>query len=61
MALRSYCSGLYGWGRLSEKWGYDFNGTAIVCDSVVLIVDPVEPTLEEVDALKALGNAFQII
>jgi len=61
MPLRQYREGLYGWGRLSEKWGYDFNGTAIVEDNEVLIVDPVEPTLEELDALTALGSSFQII
>jgi glyoxylase-like metal-dependent hydrolase (beta-lactamase superfamily II) len=61
MVLRRYRPGLFGWGRLSSKWGYDFNGTAIVTEDKVLVVDPVEPTLAELEAIKALGSRFEII
>ena len=61
MSLRRHGPNLYGWGRLSEKWGFDFNGTAVVCDDAVLVVDPVEPTLDELAGLQGLGSHFVIV
>lgn len=61
-ALRCYGPGLYGWGRFQERWGFDFNGHAIVCDGGhVLVVDPVEPTEEELLAIRSLGRSFEVI
>ena len=60
--LRCFTPGIHGWGRLSEKWGFDFNGTALICnDGLVYLIDPVECSDAELGAIQALGSRFEII
>lgn len=65
MPLRRYGPGLYGWGRHQPRWHFDFNGHALVCDGddegCVLVVDPIEPTDAELEAVRALGDRFVVV
>ncbi|MFT5431453.1 MAG: glyoxylase-like metal-dependent hydrolase (beta-lactamase superfamily II) [Myxococcota bacterium] len=61
-ALRCYGPGLFGWGRYQERWRFDFNGHALVnADGTVLVVDPIEPTSEELSEIKGLGETFVVV
>jgi len=62
MSLRCYGPGLYGWGRFQDRWSFDFNGHAVVCDDgTVLVIDPIQPTAEELEAVRALGSRFVVV
>jgi glyoxylase-like metal-dependent hydrolase (beta-lactamase superfamily II) len=45
------------WSRLSERHGYDFNGTLVLHPEGNLCIDPVEPTAEALDRLAEEGVA----
>jgi hypothetical protein len=57
--------GLFSWSRFQPERGYDFNGTALVCDGddagVVLLVDPVDLDPEDFDTIDGLGSRFIVI
>jgi glyoxylase-like metal-dependent hydrolase (beta-lactamase superfamily II) len=62
MALRHYGSGIYGWSRYQPDRGYEFNGTAALAgEGVVLLIDPVPASTEELTAIRALGQRFEIV
>ncbi len=65
MTLRRYGPGLFGWGRHQPRWRFDFNGHALVCDGedegLVLVVDPVEPSSDELSAIRQLGRRFLVV
>jgi glyoxylase-like metal-dependent hydrolase (beta-lactamase superfamily II) len=61
MSLRQYAPGVFSWSRFQPERGYDFNGTALVSDAGVLLVDPISATDEELSALAKLGAKFEIV
>jgi glyoxylase-like metal-dependent hydrolase (beta-lactamase superfamily II) len=65
MFLRCHAPGVYGWSRFQAERGYDFNGTALVCEGddtgTVLVVDPVAPTEDELNAIRRLGSRFIVV
>lgn len=61
MTLRQHAQGVFGWSRFQPERGYDFNGTALVCDDTVLLVDPVRASESETSALRRLGREHRIV
>lgn len=62
MSLRLLAEHVYGWSRFQPDRGFEFNGTALVADDgLVLLVDPVPATDEEVSALRRLGSRFEVV
>ncbi len=49
--------GIFTWARLSERHGYNFNGTLVLDSSGNLCIDPVEPTPEVLARLEKDGVA----
>ena len=59
--MRELLPGLSIWGKLSERHGYDFNGTFVRHASGNLCIDPVEPDAETLAELGELGVARVLI
>ncbi len=55
--MRELLPGISTWGRLSERHGYDFNGTLVLHADGNLCIDPVEPDAATLDRLAELGVA----
>ena len=53
--LREILPGILVWSRLSERHGYDFNGTLVLHPEGNLCIDPVEPAADELDRIRGLG------
>lgn len=62
MSLRHLAERVRGWSRFQPDRGFEFNGTALIADDgLVLLVDPVPATDEEVSALRQLGSRFEVV
>jgi len=59
--MRELLPGIETWGKLSERHGYDFNGTFVRHAAGNLCIDPVEPDAATLDRLAALGVARVLI
>ena len=59
--MRELLPGIETWGRLSERHGYDFNGTFVRHAGGNLCIDPVEPDAATLDELAELGVARVLI
>jgi glyoxylase-like metal-dependent hydrolase (beta-lactamase superfamily II) len=59
--VRELLPGISIWGKLSERHGYDFNGTLVRHASGNLCIDPVEPDAATLDELAELGVARVLI
>lgn len=62
MVLRRHEEFVWGWSRFQSDRGFEFNGTALKTnDDTVLLVDPVPATDAEIEALRKLGNRFEVV
>lgn len=62
MVLRRHEEFVWGWSRFQSDRGFEFNGTALqTADGTVLLVDPVPATDAEIDALRQLGQRFEVV
>ncbi|WP_162906720.1 MBL fold metallo-hydrolase [Algihabitans albus] len=63
--MREILPGIHTWSKLSPPHGYDFNGYLLeLSDSELggnLVIDPVEPTPDELDAIAAKGAALILL
>ena len=59
--MRELLPGIETWGRLSERHGYDFNGTFVRHADGNLCIDPVEPDAATLDRLAEQGVARVLI
>jgi glyoxylase-like metal-dependent hydrolase (beta-lactamase superfamily II) len=59
--VRELLPGISTWGKLSERHGYDFNGTFVRHAGGNLCIDPVEPDAATLDELAELGVARVLI
>jgi len=59
--VRELLPGIATWGKLSERHGYDFNGTFVRDAGGNLCIDPVEPDAATLDQLAKLGVARVLI
>lgn len=59
--MRELLPGISTWGKLSERHGYDFNGTFVRHAGGNLCIDPVEPDAATLDELAELGVARVLI
>ena len=55
--MREILPGIFSWSRLSERHGYDFNGTLVLDPSGNLCIDPVEPGPDALARLEKEGVA----
>ena len=55
--MRELLPGVWVWSRLSERHGYDFNGTLVLHPQGNLCIDPVEPDADALARLVAAGVA----
>ena len=55
--MREILEGVYMWSRLSEPHGYDFNGYFLRQESGNIVVDPVEPSDQDLAFLRDEGVA----
>ena len=55
--LREILPGILVWSRLSERHGYDFNGTLVLHPEGNLCIDPVEPAADELERIREEGVA----
>ena len=55
--MREIVPGILGWSWLSERHGYDFNGTLVLHPDGNLCIDPVEPSDEVLERLAKEGVA----
>jgi glyoxylase-like metal-dependent hydrolase (beta-lactamase superfamily II) len=55
--VREFLPGILFWPRLSERHGYDFNGTLVLHEHGNLCIDPVEPSDEVLERLAEVGVA----
>ncbi len=53
--MREFLPGVFTWSRLSERHGYDFNGTLVLHGEGNLCIDPVEPDDATLDRLAKEG------
>ena len=53
--MREILPGIFSWGVLSERHGYDFNGTLVRSPAGNLCIDPVEPGEEILSRLAREG------
>lgn len=64
MGLRQFGDDIHGWSRFQPERGYDFNGTALVGNGLVVLVDPVPATAAELEAIARLAGGtrrFEIV
>lgn len=59
--MRELLPGVWTWSRLSERHGYDFNGTLVLHDAGNLCIDPVEPDAATLERLASEGVARILI
>jgi glyoxylase-like metal-dependent hydrolase (beta-lactamase superfamily II) len=59
--VRELLPGIATWGKLSERHGYDFNGTFVRHADGNLCIDPVEPDAATLDRLAEHGVARVLI
>jgi glyoxylase-like metal-dependent hydrolase (beta-lactamase superfamily II) len=59
--VRELLPGIATWGKLSERHGYDFNGTFVRHAGGNLCIDPVEPDAATLDRLAEHGVARVLI
>ena len=55
--MREFLPGILFWSRLSERHGYDFNGTLVLHEDGNLCIDPVEPPDDVLERLAKEGLA----
>lgn len=58
--MRELLPGIYSWGHRSEPHGYDFNGFLVRHPGGNIVIDPVEPSPDDLAAL-VLGGARAIV
>ena len=59
--MREFLQGVLTWSRLSERQGYDFNGTLVLHEGGNLCIDPVEPDAAVLERLVEAGVARILI
>ena len=59
--MHEILDGVFTWSRLSEPHGYNFNGHFIRHPDGNLVIDPVEPELDDLEHIAAEGVARILI